>query len=77
MTYNVNLSITDLPGSQPYIANFFRYVVLKDDSRLNSNTINSELKEYNAIYIEHDYDIDAHIEFASREDYVIFLLRWA
>ena len=39
--------------------------------------LKSELKEYNAIYIEHDYDIDAHIDFASREDYAIFLLRWA
>jgi hypothetical protein len=37
--------------------------------------VNLALKEYNAVYVEYAYGLGAHIDFNSKEDYILFLLR--
>jgi hypothetical protein len=76
MTYRIRIATLAME-TQPHIANFFRHVLRQPYSVLNPQTVNLALKEYNAVYVEYEYDIAAHIDFHSKEDYILFLLRWA
>jgi hypothetical protein len=75
MTYRLDIPFLHPPSAHPHVANFFRYVLNQDGDF--SHNINSELKKYNGIYVVNDYDMNAHIDFVNREDYIIFLLRWS
>jgi len=75
MTYRVPISVLVM-HSKPHISNFFRCLLQQQPyAVLNEETVNLALKEYNAVYGEYAYGLGAHIDFNSKEDYILFLLR--
>jgi len=49
----------------------------KNSSRLSVKTVSEELELYGAVYIAPAISVGVTLEFATEQDYVMFVLRWS